>query len=51
MLLAKAYGLEVPSSIITYTENLASVASFYSYPMALALIIILTIIKHYLIQF
>ncbi|HHT82727.1 MAG TPA: hypothetical protein GX003_04760 [Acholeplasmataceae bacterium] len=38
MLLAKAYGLEVPSSIITYTENLASVASFYSYPMALALI-------------
>jgi hypothetical protein len=38
MLLAKAYGLEVPSSIITYTENLALVASFYSYPMALALI-------------
>ena len=39
MLPAKAfYGLEVPSPIITYTENLASVASFYSYPMAITLI-------------
>ncbi|MGI6781663.1 MAG: hypothetical protein ACOX56_02355 [Acholeplasmataceae bacterium] len=36
--LARAYGLPIPESIKNFTRDLASVSSFYSYPMALTLI-------------